>query len=120
LKSKGPFTVFAPTNDAFAELPSGTVDTLLKPENKSALQGVLTYHVVPGKITAADLSNKIVQAGGMATLKTASGASLGAKLQGDKVVLVDEKGGTAEVTIANVTQSNGVIHVVDSVLLPNS
>lgn len=120
LKGKGPFTVFAPTNDAFAQLPSGTVDTLLKPENKSALQGVLTYHVVPGKITAADLSNKIVQAGGMATLKTASGGSLGAKLQGDKVVLVDEKGGTAEVTIANVTQSNGVIHVVDSVLLPNS
>lgn len=120
LKSKGPFTVFAPTNDAFAQLPDGTVDTLLKPENKSALQGVLTYHVVPGKISAADLSQQIVQAGGMATLKTASGGSLGAKLQGDKVVLVDEKGGTAEVTIANVNQSNGVIHVVDSVLLPNS
>jgi len=120
LKGKGPFTVFAPTNDAFAQLPTGTVDTLMKPENKAALQGVLTYHVVPGKISAADLSNQIVQAGGMATLKTASGGSLGAKLQGDKVVLVDEKGGTAEVTIANVNQSNGVIHVVDSVLLPNS
>jgi uncharacterized surface protein with fasciclin (FAS1) repeats len=120
LKGKGPFTVFAPTNDAFAQLPAGTVDTLLKPENKAALQGVVTYHVVPGKISAADLSNQIVQSGGMATLKTASGGSLGAKLQGDKVVLVDEKGGTAEVTIANVNQSNGVIHVVDSVLLPNS
>lgn len=120
LKGKGPFTVFAPTNDAFGALPTGTVDTLLKPENKAALQGVLTYHVVPGKISAADLSNKIVEAGGMATLKTASGGSLGAKLDGDKVILVDEKGGTAEVTIANVNQSNGVIHVVDSVLLPNS
>lgn len=120
LKGKGPFTVFAPTNDAFAQLPDGTVDTLLKPENKAALQDVLTYHVVPGKITAADLSKKIVQAGGMTTLKTASGESLSAMLQDDKVVLVDEKGGTAEVTIANVTQSNGVIHVVDSVLLPKS
>lgn len=120
LKGKGPFTVFAPTNDAFGALPAGTVNTLLKPENKTALQGVLTYHVVPGKISAAALTNKIVESGGMATLKTASGGSLGAKLQGDKVILVDGKGGTAEVTIANVNQSNGVIHVIDSVLLPNS
>lgn len=120
LQGKGPFTVFAPTNDAFAQLPEGTVDTLLQTENKAALQGVLTYHVVPGKISAADLTNKIVQAGGMTTLKTASGASLSAKLQGDRVVLMDEKGGTAAVTIANVNQSNGVIHVVDKVLLPNS
>lgn len=120
LKSKGPFTVFAPTNDAFAKLPPGTVDTLLKPENKPTLQKVLTYHVVPGKISAADLSKLIVQAGGMVKVKTASGGSLGAMLNGDKVILTDEKGGTAQVTIANVYQSNGVIHVVDSVLLPNS
>lgn len=84
------------------------------------MQGVLTYHVVPGKISAADLSNLIVQAGGMVKVKTAAGGSLGAMLDGDKVLLMDEKGGTAQVTIANVYQSNGVIHVIDSVLLPNS
>jgi uncharacterized surface protein with fasciclin (FAS1) repeats len=120
LQSKGPFTVFAPTNAAFDALPAGTVDTLLKPENKPALTNVLTYHVVPGKISAADLSQQIVQAGGLASLKTAAGGTLSAKFQGDNVVLTDEKGGTATVTIANVFQSNGVVHVVDQVLLPNS
>ncbi len=120
LQSKGPFTVFAPTNAAFSKLPAGTVDTLLKPENKAALTNVLTYHVVPGRISAADLGQQIVQAGGLATLKTAAGGTLSAKFQGDNVVLTDEKGGSATVTVANVFQSNGVVHVVDQVLLPNS
>lgn len=120
LKSPGPFTVFAPVNNAFAALPAGTVESLLKPENKSALQGVLTYHVVPGKISAADLSQKIVDAGGLLTVETVQGGKLSAMLSGTNVVLKDENGGEATVTIADVNQSNGVIHVVDSVLLPRS
>ncbi|MDP9900395.1 fasciclin domain-containing protein [Variovorax ginsengisoli] len=118
LKSPGPFTVFAPTNDAFAMLPAGTVDTLLKPENKPTLTKVLTYHVVPGRLDAAALTNLIAAGGGRASLKTASGDTLIATMSGGKVYVTDAKGGTAMVTIANVYQSNGVIHVVNKVLLP--
>ena len=118
LKSPGPFTVFAPTNDAFAMLPAGTVDTLLKPENKPTLTKVLTYHVVPGRLDAAALTSLIAAGGGRASLKTASGDALIATLSGGKVYVTDAKGGTAMVTIANVYQSNGVIHVVNKVLLP--
>ena len=118
LKGPGPFTVFAPTNAAFAALPAGTVDTLLKPESKAALTGVLTYHVVAGKMDAASLMKAIDAGKGTATLKTVAGGSLMAKSSGGKVMVMDEKGGSATVTIADVTQSNGVIHVVDKVLLP--
>ncbi|MES1977440.1 MAG: fasciclin domain-containing protein [Pseudomonadota bacterium] len=118
LKSPGPFTVFAPTNAAFAALPAGTVDTLLKPENKGALTGVLTYHVVAGKWDAAAISKMIADGKGMASIKTVAGGTLVAKSAGGKVTLTDEKGGVATVTIADVYQSNGVIHVVDKVLLP--
>lgn len=120
LTSPGPFTVFAPTNAAFDALPPGTVDTLLLPENKPVLQKVLTYHVVPGRIGAAELAALIAAGGGSTTLTTASGGTLTAQLTSTGgVVITDEKGGTAMVTIADVNQSNGVIHVVDSVLLPN-
>lgn len=119
LEGPGPFTVFAPTNSAFAMLPAGTVETLLKPENKAELVKVLTYHVVPGRITASELVDKIKAGGGKAELKTAEGGSLTAMLRDGKVVLQDEKGGTATVTIPDVYQSNGIIHVVDAVLLPN-
>ena len=118
LKGPGPFTVFAPTNDAFAALPAGTVDTLLKPENKGMLTGVLTYHVVAGKMDAAALMKAISDGGGKAMLKTVSGGTLTAMSSMGGVTIMDEKGGTAEVTIADVYQSNGVIHVVDKVLLP--
>ena len=118
LKSAGPFTVFAPTNAAFAALPAGTVDTLLKPENKGMLSGILTYHVVAGKMDAAALTKAIMDGKGSATLKTVAGGTLTAKAAGGKVMVTDEKGGTATVTIADVYQSNGVIHVVDKVLLP--
>lgn len=118
LKSPGPFTVFAPTNAAFAALPAGTVDTLLKPENKATLAGILTYHVVPGKMDAAALAKAIADGGGKAMLKTAAGGTLTATAAGGKVMVADEKGGMAEVTIADVYQSNGVIHVVNKVLLP--
>ncbi len=119
LKGPGPFTVFAPVNAAFAALPAGTVDSLLKPENKPALTKVLTYHVVGGKMDAAALTSAIKAGGGKATLKTVSGGTLTATSKGSAVVVTDEKGGMATVTIADVTQSNGVIHVVDKVLLPN-
>ncbi len=119
LKSKGPFTVFAPTNDAFAQLPAGTVDTLLKPENKPALTKVLTYHVVSGKHSAASLQKDIQSGNGRAMLKTVEGDALTATASGGTIMLTDEKGGKAHVTIADVNQSNGVIHVVDKVLLPN-
>ncbi|WP_298194716.1 fasciclin domain-containing protein [Novosphingobium sp.] len=119
LSSTGPFTVFAPTNAAFAKLPAGTVDTLLKPENKATLVKILTYHVVPGKVTAADLVAQIKAGGGSATLTTASGGKLVASLTDGKVMLTDEKGGMATVTQADVLQSNGVIHVTDAVSLPN-
>lgn len=118
LKSPGPFTVFAPTNAAFAALPAGTVDTLLKPENKPALTKVLTYHVVSGKMDAADLGKAIAAGGGRAMLKTVSGGTLIVTAPGGTVMVTDESGGTAKVTIADVVQSNGVIHVVDKVLLP--
>lgn len=118
LKGPGPFTVFAPTNAAFAALPAGTVDTLLKPENKGMLTGILTYHVVAGKWDAAAISKIIADGKGMASIKTVAGGTLTAKAMGGKVMVMDEKGGSATVTIADVYQSNGVIHVVDKVLLP--
>lgn len=118
LKGPGPFTVFAPTNAAFGALPAGTVDTLLKPENKGMLTTVLTYHVVSGKWDAAAIAKMIKDGNGMATIKTVSGGTLTAKASGTKATLTDEKGGTATVTIADVYQSNGVIHVIDKVLLP--
>lgn len=118
LKGAGPFTVFAPTNSAFSMLPAGTVDTLLKPENKGTLTQVLTYHVVPGRIDAAALAQQIQAGGGKATLKTASGGTLTASMRGKDVVIMDVKGNAAVVTTADVYQSNGVIHVVDKVLLP--
>ena len=118
LKGAGPFTVFAPTNAAFAALPAGTVDTLLKPENKAMLSGILTYHVVAGKVDAAALTKMITDGKGTASFKTVAGGTLTAKTAGGKVIITDEKGGSATVTIADVYQSNGVIHVVDKVLLP--
>ena len=118
LKSPGPFTVFAPTNAAFAALPAGTVDTLLKPENKGKLTSVLTYHVVAGKMDAAALMAAVKAGGGKATLKTVEGDPLTVMASGGKVMVMDESGGTAAVTIPDVYQSNGVIHVVDKVLLP--
>lgn len=119
LKSAGPFTVFAPTNEAFAALPAGTVDTLLKPENKATLTKVLTYHVVAGRMDAATLMAAIKAGGGKAPLKTVAGGALTASMSGGHVTITDEKGDVASVTIADVTQSNGVIHVIDKVMLPN-
>lgn len=118
LSGPGPFTVFAPTNAAFEKLPAGTVDTLLKPENRATLQAVLTYHVVPGRVTAAQLIDMIEAGGGTATLTTVQGGKLTASLVDGGVVLTDAKGGTAHVTQADVMQSNGVIHVTDAVSLP--
>ncbi|KPF96042.1 fasciclin domain-containing protein [Rhodopseudomonas palustris] len=112
LEGKGPFTVFAPTNAAFGKLPAGTVDTLVKPENKKQLTKILTYHVVPGKLAAADLTDG-------KKLTTVEGETLTVKRMGDTVTLVDSKGGSSTVTIPNVNQSNGVIHVVDTVLMPS-
>jgi len=119
LNGRGPFTVFAPTDDAFAKLPAGTVDTLVKPENKETLDKILTYHVVPGRIGSKQLVAMINQGGGKAELKTVQGEPLTATLSDDKVVLTDTKGGMSTVTTADVFQSNGVIHVVDAVLMPN-
>ena len=119
LEGQGPFTVFAPTNEAFAKLPAGTVDTLLKPENKETLTKVLTYHVVAGKVTSKDLKKMIMNGGGKAEIKTVEGGTIIASIHGGKIVLTDEKGGMAMVTIADVYQSNGVIHVVNTVLMPN-
>jgi uncharacterized surface protein with fasciclin (FAS1) repeats len=118
LQSSAPFTVFAPTNDAFAKLPAGTVDTLLKPENKKTLTNVLTYHVVPGRLTAKDLMEKIRAGNGKAMLKTVEGADLTFAEKDGKLWIWDAKGDSAQVTIRNVMQSNGVIHVIDTVLLP--
>ncbi len=118
LKGPGPFTVFAPTNEAFAKLPAGTVDTLLKPENKAQLVKVLTYHVVSGKMDAAALKKAVAAGGGKATLTTVSGGTLTVTDPGGKVMVTDANGNTADVTIPDVIQSNGVIHVVDKVLLP--
>ena len=119
LNSAGPFTVFAPTNSAFEQLPAGTVDTLLKPENKATLTKVLTYHVVSGKYDSKALAKLIKKGNGKAWLKTVSGDNLTAMMDGGNIVLKDEKGGTSTVTTADVYQSNGVIHVVNAVLLPN-
>jgi uncharacterized surface protein with fasciclin (FAS1) repeats len=119
LSSAGPFTLFAPTNDAFGKLPAGTVDMLVKPENKDTLTKILTYHVVAGKMSSKDIAKAIKAGMGTATLKTVSGGTLKASFQGQDIVLTDEKGGTSRVTIADVFQSNGVIHVVDTVLMPN-
>ncbi len=118
LQGDGPFTVFAPTNEAFEKLPKGTVETLLKTENKKTLQTVLTYHVLAGRHSATDIMDDIKKGNGKATYKTVSGGTLTAMMKGKKVMLMDEKGGMASVTIADVNQSNGVIHVVDSVVLP--
>ena len=119
LKSEGPFTVFAPVNDAFAALPEGTVDTLLKPENKDMLTKVLTAHVVAGAVTAEDLVKAIkASSDGFFHFNTVSGDALSAQLKGGKVYIYDESGNAGQVTIANVMQSNGVIHVVDAVLVP--
>ena len=119
LEGSGPFTVFAPTNEAFTKLPPGTVDTLVKPENKGMLIRILTYHVVAGRLSAADLKKQIKADNGTVELVTVEGGKLWATEDGEHIMLKDEKGGTASVTIANVFQSNGVIHVVDSVLMPN-
>jgi len=118
LKGPGPFTVFAPTNAAFGKLPAGTVDTLVKPENKATLTSILTYHVVAGRVTSADLARQIKAGGGKAMVTTVNGGTLTASMMGKSVMLTDAKGGMSTVTIANVMQSNGVIHVVDTVLLP--
>ncbi len=119
LKSAGPFTVFAPVNSAFAKLPAGTVDTLLKPENKAMLTGILTYHVVAGNFSSKDVMRAIKKGNGKAEFTTVAGGKLTAMLNGKSVILMDEKGGRSTVTIADVKQSNGVIHVIDSVLIPN-
>ena len=119
LQSAGPFTVFAPTNEAFGKLPAGTVETLVKPENKATLTKILTYHVVAGRMTSKDLMKAIKGGKGTATLKTVSGGTLTAMMKGPKTIeLKDEKGGVSTVTIADVMQSNGVIHVVNTVLMP--
>jgi uncharacterized surface protein with fasciclin (FAS1) repeats len=119
LESPGPFTVFAPTNEAFAKLPAGTVDTLLKPENKTKLTGVLTYHVVAGRLTTTQLREKVKEGGGMAELKTVEGEPLTVKENGGKLWLIDGKGDRAEITIGDVMQSNGVIQVINTVMLPS-
>ena len=119
LQGFGPFTVFAPTNTAFAALPVGTVDTLLKPENKDALDKILTYHVVPGRLDSRMLDQQITMGGGKVVLKTVQGEPLTVQGSGRNLTVTDEKGGTARITIADVYQSNGVIQVVDKVLLPN-
>jgi uncharacterized surface protein with fasciclin (FAS1) repeats len=118
LAGKGPFTVFAPTNAAFDKLPAGTVETLVKPENKAMLTNILTYHVVAGRMDSKKIASAIKKGRGTATFKTVSGNTLTAMMSGDALVLRDEKGGTSTVTIADVMQSNGVIHVVDTVLMP--
>ncbi|MGB3021442.1 MAG: fasciclin domain-containing protein [Methyloceanibacter sp.] len=117
LSGPGPFTVFAPTNEAFAKLPNGTVDTLLKPENKDQLVGVLTYHVVPGRITAKDLMTMAKKGGGKTTLKTVEGEELTVQIKDGELWIWDAKGDAAKITIKNVMQSNGVIHVIDTVLM---
>lgn len=118
LQSAGPFTVFAPTNAAFAKLPAGTVETLLKPENKATLAKILTYHVVAGNLNAAAVVKAINDAKGSLKVKTVSGGTLTASLKGGKVILTDEKGGVSTVVATDLGASNGVIHVIDSVVLP--
>ncbi len=118
LSGTGPFTVFAPTNDAFNKLPAGTVDTLVKPESHDTLVKILTYHVVPGKVSSKELVKMIKKGKGKATLTTVQGEPLTASLSGSSVILTDAKGGTSTVTTADVYQSNGVVHVIDTVLMP--
>jgi uncharacterized surface protein with fasciclin (FAS1) repeats len=118
LQGAGPFTVFAPTNDAFGMLPAGTVENLIKPENKAALTGILTYHVVAGRWSAKNIAKLIKEGKGSATIKTVAGGNLYASMQGNNILIKDENGNTAVVTIKDVNQSNGVIHVIDHVLLP--
>ena len=118
LQGAGPFTVFAPTNEAFDRLPAGTVDNLLKPENKAKLAGILTYHVVAGRISSKELAMMIKKGNGMATLKTVAGGTLVASMKNDKIIIKDEQGEWGYISIADVNQSNGVIHVIDKVLLP--
>jgi uncharacterized surface protein with fasciclin (FAS1) repeats len=118
LSGKGPFTVFAPTNAAFAKLPAGTVESLVKPENKATLTSMLTYHVVPGRITAGQIAAMAARHRGTATLKTLQGEDLRFMKSGSGWVVMDAKGGRARITIPNVMQSNGVIHVIDAVLMP--
>ena len=118
LSSDGPFTVFAPTNDAFTKLPEGTVSTLLKPENKSTLQNILKYHVIAGKFNAKDVVGLIQKNNGTATIKTVSGGTLKAMMKDGAVYIKDENGNTAKVIMADLNQTNGVIHVIDSVVLP--
>lgn len=118
LQSAGPFTVFAPTNAAFDKLPKGTVETLVKPENKAKLTGILTYHVVAGKLDSKELASWIKKGNGKAELTTVEGGKLWVMMDGKDIVLKDENGGMAKVTIKDVYQSNGVIHVIDSVVLP--
>jgi uncharacterized surface protein with fasciclin (FAS1) repeats len=118
LESAGPFTVFAPTNEAFNLLPAGTVDNLVKPENKKTLTAILTYHVVAGKVTSADLTKMIKAGNGSATLKTVEGGNIYASMKGKNIILTDANGGKAMITIKDVNQSNGVIHVIDHVLTP--
>ena len=119
LGGPGPFTVFAPTNAAFEKLPAGTVDKLVQPDMKATLTKILTYHVVAGKMDAAEIAKAIKAGGGMASLKTVEGGALTAKMDGSKLVLTDEKGGSATVETADVYQANGVVHVIDSVVMPN-
>jgi uncharacterized surface protein with fasciclin (FAS1) repeats len=119
LNSPGPFTVFAPTDDAFAKLPPGTVEMLVKPENKDTLVKILTYHVVAGKVSSKQLAGMIKKGGGKAELKTVQGETITATMSGNNIILTDAKGGTATITVADVFQSNGVIHVIDTVLMPN-
>jgi uncharacterized surface protein with fasciclin (FAS1) repeats len=120
LQGEGPFTVFAPVNKAFEKLPKGTVATLLKPENKAALTAVLTYHVIPAKISAADFVAAVKKGGGEATYKTLEGEELTVRQDGRRLEIIDAKGGKSFVTIADVNQKNGVVHVVDTVLMPKS
>lgn len=118
LKGKGPFTVFAPVNDAFAKLPAGTVETLLKPENKALLAGILTYHVVAGKLNAKAVMAAIKAGNGKAVLTTVAGGKLTAAVEDGKVVLTDEKGSKATVTATDLKATNGIIHVIDNVVMP--
>ncbi|AXE16337.1 fasciclin domain-containing protein [Runella rosea] len=120
LQSAGPFTVFAPTNGAFDKLPKGTVETLVKPENKATLTTILTYHVVAGKMDSKAIAEAIKAGGGTATFKTVQGGTLKAMMKGKKLILSDEKGGMSTVTIKDVYQSNGVIHVIDTVVMPGA
>ena len=119
LNGPGPFTVFAPTDDAFAKLPAGTVESLTQPDNKATLTKILTYHVVPGRLSSKDIEKAIKKGHGTATYTTVSGGMLKAMMSGSNITLTDEKGGTATITTADVFQKNGVIHVIDTVLMPN-